>query len=59
MGGGGGGSISVKLFSISYMLNSNNSVFQSYSLIGTYLMRKTFFEDNSRVEPTIFFMEKY
>ena len=42
-GGGGGkrGSISVKLFSISYMLNCKNSVFNPYFLIGTCPLRKT------------------
>ena len=40
-GGGGGGSTSVKLFSISYMLNSKNSVFNPNFLIGTCPMTKT------------------
>ena len=38
---GGGGSTSVNLFSISYMLNSKNSVFDPYCLVGTGPMGKT------------------
>ena len=38
---GGGESTSVKLFSISYMLNSKNSFFDPYFLMGTCPMRKT------------------
>ena len=55
--GGGGG----KTFSISYMLNSTNGVFNPYILIGTCPMQiigTCPIADNSRVEPTIFFMEK-
>ena len=40
-GGGGGGKHFRKTFSISYMLNSKNSVFYPYFLIGTGPMRKT------------------
>ena len=40
-GGGGGGKHFSKTFSISYMLNSKNSVFDPYFLIGTGPMRKT------------------
>ena len=48
-----GGSTSVKLFSIFYMLNSKNGVFKWY-----LSNEKTAFVDKSRVEPTLFFIEK-
>ena len=45
-----------KAFSILYMLNSKNSVFNPY--FNWYLPNeKNTFADNSKVEPTIFFME--
>ena len=54
----GGGEHLSKTFSIFYMLNSKNRVFNPYFSIGTCPMRKTAFVDKSRVEPTIFFIEK-
>ena len=53
-GGGGGGKHFSKTFSIFYMLNSKNRVFNPYFSIDTCPMRKLL----SRVEPTIFFIEK-
>ena len=47
-----------KTFSISYMLNSINCVFDPYFLIGTGPMQKNTCAYNSRVKITIFFMEK-
>ena len=57
-GGGGGESTSVKLFSIFYMLNSKNEVFQPIFFNWYLSNEKTAFVDKSRVEPTIFFIEK-
>ena len=56
--GGGGGEHLSKTFSIFYMLNSKNRVFNPYFSIGTCPMRKRLFVDKSRVESTIFFIEK-
>ena len=53
-----GGKHFSKTFSIFYMLNSKNRVFNPYFSIGTCPMRKRLFLDKSRVEPTIFFIEK-
>ena len=44
--------------SIFYVLNSKNGVFNPYFSIGTCPMKKTVFVGKSRVEPTIFFIEK-
>ena len=56
-GGGGGGKHFSKTFSIFYMLNSKNRVFNPY--FNCYLSNeKTAFVDNSRVKATIFFIEK-
>ena len=49
-----GGKHFSKTFSISYMLNSKNSVLDPYFLIGTGPMQKTLV----RIKYTIFFMEK-
>ena len=49
----GGGGTSAKPFSIFYMLNSKNRGFNRY-----LSNEKNTFADNSRIEPTIFFMEK-
>ena len=57
-GGGGGESTSVKLFSIFYMLNSKNRVFQPIFLNRYLSKEKNNFADNSSVEPAIFLMEK-
>ena len=57
-GGEGGGSTSVKLFPIFYILYSKNRDFNSYFLIVTCPLSKNTVADNSRVEPTIFFMKK-
>ena len=40
------------------MLDSKNRVFSPYFSIGTCPMRKTAFVDKSRIEPTIFLIEK-
>ena len=40
------------------MLNSKNRVFNPYFSIGTCPVKKPAFVDKSRVEPTIFFIEK-
>ena len=40
------------------MLNSKNSVFSPYFSIGTLSNEKTAFVDKSRIEPTIFLIEK-
>ena len=55
-GGGGGGKHFSKTFSISYMLNSKNSVFDPYC--SCCLVGKNTCAYNSRVKITIFFMEK-
>ena len=48
-----------KTFSIFYMLNSKNRVFNPYFSSGTCpINEKTAFVDKSRVEPTIFIIEK-
>ena len=55
--GGGRRSTSVKPFSIFYFLNSKNRVFNQY--FNRYLSyEKNTYANNSRVEPTIFFMER-
>ena len=51
-----GGKHFSKTFSISYMLNSKNSVSNPYFHLLSN--KKNIFVDNSRVEPTIFFMDK-
>ena len=56
-GGGGGESTSVKLFSISYVLNSKNSVFDPYFLKMYWSNAKNTCEYNSRVKITIFLMK--
>ena len=62
-GGGGGGGVGggehfSKMFSILYMLNSKNIVFNPF-IFNWYLSNeKTVFVDKSRVEPTIFFHRK-
>ena len=55
---GGGGKHFSKTFSIFHMLNSKNIVFNPYFSIGTCFNEKTAFVDKSRVELTIFFIEK-
>ena len=50
--GWGGGGASVKTLSFPYMLNSKNRVRNWY-----LFNEKSTFADNSRVEPTIFFMK--
>ena len=52
-----GGKHFSKLFCISYMLSSNNRVFNPYVLIGTCPMRKAFFSDNPRAESTVFYIK--
>ena len=54
----GGGGTSVKLFSIFYMLSSKNRVFYPLFFNWYLFNDKTAFADNSRVRPTIFFIEK-
>ena len=53
-----GGKHFSKTFSIFYMLNSKNRVFNPYFSIGTCPMKKNAFVDKSRVEPAMFFKEK-
>ena len=53
---GGGGHFS-KTFSIFYMLNNKHRVFSPYFSVCTFPMKKHFV-DNSRVEPTFFFIER-
>ena len=57
-GGGGGGKHFSKTFSIFYVLNSKNRVFNPYFLNRYLSNEKNTFANNSRVEPTIFLMEK-
>ena len=57
-GGGGGGKHFSKTFSIFYMLNSKNRVFNPYFSNWFLSNEKTAFVDKSMVEPTIFFIEK-
>ena len=55
--GGGGGKHFSKTFSIFYMLNSKKEF--STHIFNWYLSNeKTAFVDKSRVQPTIFFIEK-
>ena len=57
-GGGGGGKHLKKTFSISYMLNSRNRVFNRY-FINQYLPSvNQFFADSLRADSTTFSMEK-
>ena len=58
-GGGVGKSTSVKLFSISYMLNSKNRVFDPYFLIGTGPMRKTLVRIIRELKLLFFTWKKY
>ena len=53
-----GGGHSSKPFSIFYMLNSKNRVFNPYFFNWYLSSEKTAFVDKSRVEPTIFYIEK-
>ena len=53
-----GGKHFSKTFSISYMLNSKNSVFDPYFLIGTGPMRKTLVRVIRELKLLPFFMEK-
>ena len=53
-----GGKHFSKTFSIFYMLNSKNRVFQPIFLNRCLSNEKNTFADNSRAEPTIFLMEK-
>ena len=57
-GGGGGGKYFSKTFSIFYMLNSKKQSFQPIFFNWYLSNEKTAFVDKSRVEPTIFFIEK-
>ena len=54
----GGGEHFSKTFSIFYVLNSKNRVFNPYFLNRYLSNEKNTFANNSRVEPTIFLMEK-
>ena len=54
----GGGKHFSKTFSISYVLNSKNSVFDPYFLKMYWYNAKNTCEYNSRVKITIFLMEK-
>ena len=56
--GGGGGKHFSKTFSIFYMLNSKNRVFSPYFFNRYFSNEKTAFVDKSRIEPTIFLIEK-
>ena len=57
-GGGGEGKHFSKTFSILYMLNSKNRVFNPYFSIGTCPMRKRLLWISRGLNPTIFFIEK-
>ena len=54
----GGGNTPQKTFSISYMLNSRNQVFNPYLLISTMFNVKITLGDNLRATPAIFSREK-
>ena len=54
-----GGKHFSKSFSIFYMLNSKNRVFNPYFFNWYLSNEKMAFVDRSRVEPSIFFIEKY
>ena len=56
--GHGGGDHFSKTFSIFYMLNSKKQSFQPIFFNWYLSNEKTAFVDKSRVEPTIFFIEK-
>ena len=58
-GGGGGGKHFSKTFSISYMLNSKNSVFDPYFLMGTGPMRKTLVRIIRELKLLSFSLKKY
>ena len=57
-GGGGGESTPVNLFSIFYMLNSENRVFNPYFSIGTCPMRKRLLWISRGLNLLSFFIEK-